>query len=315
MNGEQQVGGQSGGDGGRDFEERVRSLLADDALTIRPSAVPYPAIRRRGAVERRRRFAAVGAVLVTLAAAPVGAYALSGADRGVDTASPAVSASATRSPASKPTPTATPSGPKAPATAGQLLDGITLETAKSAVQDCLTADMGPVSSRSDLGEAEDYRILLAMRSTGDSNAPGDGYFVVAARTGDPEHLRVICNIKDGEVSGLNSGGVQTGLPDEGKVVPDINGQKLYSQSVMDRGNWKLPFRWGAIGVVDPSVTEVTVSYGDGEARPAVLDDGWFVAAGELNQQVTRAPHIKGYDAAGELVYDSDDDKYYMADLP
>lgn len=59
---------------------------------------------------------------------------------------------------------------------------------------------------------------------------------------------------------------------------------------------------------------MTVSYGDSSAT-ATLDHGWFVAAGILNQQVTRAPHIKGYDAAGKLVYDSDTDSTYERTLP
>ncbi|MGJ3559798.1 hypothetical protein ACR6C2_18185 [Streptomyces sp. INA 01156] len=43
-----------------DFEEQLRELLAEDANTIRPTPVAYPAIRRRGTIERRRRVAAAG---------------------------------------------------------------------------------------------------------------------------------------------------------------------------------------------------------------------------------------------------------------
>ena len=72
------------------FEEQVRELLAEDAYTIRPVPAPYPAIRRRGLAERRRRVAVAGATLLTLAAVPVGAYAWTGGngERGADTAAP-----------------------------------------------------------------------------------------------------------------------------------------------------------------------------------------------------------------------------------
>ncbi|MEV8548576.1 hypothetical protein AB0L04_01825 [Streptomyces glaucescens] len=308
MSGEEHEETARHGDGEREFEERVRALLADDAFTIRPSAAPYPAIRRRGVAERRRRAATVGAALVTLAVVPVGAAALTGPEGGGRAVSPAASAT----PAPSPTPAA-PAGPAGPASDAQLLDGVTRESAAAMLEDCLASDRGG-GSLQDLGAAEEYRILLGMRSTGDSNAPGDGRFVVAVRDEAPR-TRVICNIKDGEVAGLNVGGADTALPDQGKVMPDVNAHKLYSQSFLDKGDWRLPFRWGSIGAVHPSVARVTVSYGDAEPRTAVIDHGWFVATGVLDQQVTRAPHIKGYDTAGRQVYDSDQDKYYLADLP
>ncbi|WP_367323168.1 hypothetical protein [Streptomyces sp. HUAS ZL42] len=304
----------------RDLEEQVRELLAEDAYAIRPSPAPYPVIRRRGVAERRRRVAVAGAALVTLAVVPAGAYALGGGGRGADTASPTPSVSATR--ATTPTPAATPSGPARPATEGQLLDGVTFEEAASGLEKCIAYDQDRVvkdqngkviSPLNDLGKASDYRILLAMKATGNRNAPGDGYFVVAVRE-QPTTTRVICTIKDAEAAGLNTSGGDDGSPDAGLVRPDINALKLYSQSVMDKGNWKVPFRWGDIGTVDPSVTKVTVSYG-GQTSEAVLDHGWFVAAGILNQEATQSPHIKGYDAGGKLVYDSDTDKTYMKTLP
>ncbi|MEH0588160.1 hypothetical protein QA942_30435 [Streptomyces sp. B21-106] len=71
------------------------SMLAEDAYTISPSPAPYPAIRQRGLAERRRRVALAGAVLATLAAVPVGAYAVAGGSggRGSDTAATKPSAS------------------------------------------------------------------------------------------------------------------------------------------------------------------------------------------------------------------------------
>ncbi|MDC0766170.1 hypothetical protein [Streptomyces sp. HD] len=156
-----------------------------------------------------------------------------------------------------------------------------------------------------------------MRSTGDSNATGDGMFVVAAReqAKTPGQANLICRVTDGKTQGV-SGFVDDSdaIPDEGPVSVNPNVGKLYQQSVMDRGNWKLPFRWGLVGMVEPSVAEVRVAYGD-SSSVAALDHGFFVASGVLNQQVTVAPHIKGYDAGGKLVYDSDDDKYYPRELP
>ncbi|WP_326668566.1 hypothetical protein [Streptomyces canus] len=295
----------------RDFEEQLRELLAEDAYTIRPSPVPYPQIRRKGVVERRRRVAVAGAVLVTLAAVPVGAFAVGGGGTGTaDTATtPTASASATPTP----TPSPTPSGPAGPATAGQLRDGITLEQAAEGLDKCLAYDRDRVAhggiASSDLGKADEYRIILALNSTGDSNSPGDGIFVVAVKE-QPKETRLICNIKDGEASGLNTSVGSDRQPDSPPVLADINGNKLYRQSFMDKGNWKLPFGWGFIGTVEPTVAKVTVSYGGADSE-AVLDHGWFVASGTLTQQVTRNPHIKGYDKGGKLIYDSDEDKTYQ----
>ncbi|MGW5639060.1 hypothetical protein, partial [Streptomyces sp. NPDC003832] len=214
-----------------------------------------------------------------------------------------------------PTPSAEPSGPARPATDGQLLDGISFEQSAHALDQCLSYDaehaLGP--SGDNPSPAEDYRIILAMKSTGDSNAPGDGMFVVAVKGSGADTTRLICNIRDGEAQGINISGGDNG-PDAAVVVPDINAGKLYQQSVLDRGDWTLPFRWGVIGTVEPSVAKVTVDYG-GETGPAALDHGWFVASGVLEQQVTTAPRVKGYDAGGKLVYDSDQDPAYAKTLP
>ncbi|MFF3381104.1 hypothetical protein ACFYXF_50180 [Streptomyces sp. NPDC002680] len=302
------------------FEEQLRELMAEDAYTIRPSAVPYPTIRRRGTMERRRRVAAAGAVLVALAAAPVGAYAVSG-NGGTELAAPLPSVSASQPPVT-PTPVqSTPVGPAGPATPGQLLDGITLAQASDGLEKCLAYDREmqkhqKPATRTDLGDAVDYRIILAQNSTGDSNAPGDGIYVVAVKEQpqQPQLTRLICNIKDGEASGLNSSVGGLTFDNGGPVMADDNGGKLYQQSVIDKGNWKLPFRWSTIGRFEPSVTKVTVSYG-GDTSEAALDHGWFVASGTLNQQVTLAPHIKGYDSTGAVVYDSDNDSGYEKTLP
>ncbi|MFE9169123.1 hypothetical protein ACFYNZ_06285 [Streptomyces kebangsaanensis] len=307
MNDEQK---QQGTGAGGDFEEQLRELLTEGANTIRPAPVPYPAIRRRGTTERRR-VAAAGAALVALAALPVGAYALADGGAGGNTAA-SVGAMPRTSATPTPTPSASPSGPARPATEDQLLDGITFGQAVDGLEKCLAYDRSlphsPSGHRPDLGAAEEYRIILAMNSTGDSNAPGDGMYVVAVKE-RPQQTRLICNVKDGEASGLNTSVGADDLPDAGPVAADSNGGKLHRQSVLDRGNWKLPFRWGVIGTVEPSVARVTVSYG-GATSQAALDHGWFVASGVLDQQVTVAPRIKGYGADGKLVYDSDEDKNY-----
>ncbi|MFB7572174.1 hypothetical protein [Streptomyces sp. NPDC056165] len=306
---------QQGTGTGGDFEEHLRELLAEDANTIRPAPVPYPAIRRRGTVERRRRVAAAGAALVTLAAMPVGAYALADGDAGGNTVAATPQVSATPRASATPTPAASPARP---ATEDQLLDGITFGQAADGLKKCLAYDQShqthrPSNFRTDLGAAEDYRIILAMNSTGDSNAPGDGMYVVAVKE-QPKQTRLICNVKGGEASGLGASVGSDDVPGAGPVMADINGGKLYQQSALDRGNWKLPFRWGVMGTVKPSVARVTVSYG-GATSQAALDHGWFVASGVLNQQVTVAPRIKGYDADSKLVYDSGKDKDYAQRLP
>ncbi|MCX3060217.1 hypothetical protein, partial [Streptomyces beihaiensis] len=259
---------------------------------------------------------------VTLAAVPVGAYALADGDAGVDmAASTPPTADATPRLPQTPTPTASasPPGPARPATQGQLLDGITFPRAVDGLEKCIAynsrSHAGGLSDkfRTDLGAAENYRIILAMNSKGDSNAPGDGMYVVAVEKG-PKQTRLICDIKNGQAAGINISSGSDRPPGAGPVMADINGGKLYQQSYLDRGNWKLPFRWGVIGTAQPSVARVTVSYGGVTSR-AALDHGWFVGSGVLKHQVTVAPHIKGYSADGRLVYDSDKDKYYEKRLP
>ncbi|KUM72828.1 hypothetical protein [Streptomyces griseorubiginosus] len=301
-------------EGERDFEEQLRELLSEDAYTIRPSSVPYPQIRRQGVAERRRRMVLAGAALVTLAAVPVAAITLGGSGAGAAEQSTPAAASTGPTAAStpSPTPSPTPSGPAGPATAGQLRDGITLEQAVDGLDKCLAYNRENTEAGShspDLGQTREYRIILALNSTGDSNAPGDGIWVVAVKE-QPTQTRLMCNIKDGKAVGANISTGSDRLPDSPPVLADINSGKLYQQSFIDKGHWKLPFGWGLIGTVEPTVAKVTVSYGDSSGQ-AVLDHGWFVAGGTLNEQVTRNPHVKGYDKNGKLIYDSDEDKSYQ----
>ncbi|MER7900719.1 hypothetical protein ABTX62_32735 [Streptomyces sp. NPDC096046] len=295
----------------RDFEELVRELMTDDAYTIRPSPAPYPAIRRQGVSERRRRVAAIGAALAAVVAVPAGAYAVVGGNGGggADTATPMSSVSATASTSGS----TTTSGPQPPASEKQLFDGITFAQASDALQQCLDQEHVGSAVGADLAKADSYRIILAVKSTGVFNAPGDGIRVVGVAE-RPEGFRVVCNVRKGGTAGISTSSKDAYGTGAGPIVPDANAGDLYQQSSIDKGKWKLPFRWGVIGMVDPSVAKVTVDYGDGSAT-AALDHGWFVASGVLNQQVTKTPHIKGFDAAGKLVYDSDTDKTYDKTLP
>ncbi|HEY8982366.1 MAG TPA: hypothetical protein VIU15_22615 [Streptomyces sp.] len=313
MSGEREGAVEPGG------EEWVRELLAEDAYAMCPSPVPYPAIRRRGVVERRKRVAAAGAVLVALGAVPVGMWAGTGVNggKGLDVTTVAGPTPGTReTPPPKliqqsPAPAV---GPTRPATPGQLLDGVTFAEAATGLKKCLAYDREPGTRDHGLGTADGYRIILAMHSTGDSNSPGDGTYVVAVKD-TPRQTRLICTIRDGRAEGINSSVAGADETPTGPITPDINGGRLYQQSYLDRGNWKLPFRWATIGTATPAVTRVTAQYGDSAPVEATLDHGWYIAAGTLHQQVTRAPRLKGYDSRGTLVYDSDKDPGYESTLP
>ncbi|MFG2296333.1 hypothetical protein [Streptomyces sp. NPDC048603] len=94
----------------------------------------------------------------------------------------------------------------------------------------------------------------------------------------------------------------------------MNGGKLYLQRLSSEGPWKLPYRWGTVGTVDARVARVTATYGN-DTVEAALDHGRFAATGVLTRTVTKAPRIKGYDAQGKEIYDSDHDKTYDKLIP
>ncbi|MFB7467124.1 hypothetical protein ACFCZ1_27115 [Streptomyces sp. NPDC056224] len=307
-----------GDDGQGGFELDLREWMAQDAEALRPAAVPYQAIVRQGRGERRRRLAVAGAALVALAVVPATAIAVTGGGDGGGPSDRVSVADAGPTPGGVFQPPQRTRLPQFPATPGQLADGIGFEEAGIRLIDCLEFSRehpgGAGTEPQDLGEASDYRILLALRSTGNDNSPGDGQFIVAVKDG-PAQIRLICTSKNGRTSGVNlSAGGDSNL-ESGAVVPDINAGKLYLQRLGGEGPWKLPYRWGSIGtVVDPRVARVTVGYG-GAVVEAVLDHGWFAATGVLDRPVTRTPRIKGYDARGTQIYDSDQDKSYDKTIP
>ncbi|MFD9724331.1 hypothetical protein [Streptomyces sp. NPDC059072] len=302
-------------DGNGDFEVNLRDRLILDAATVRPSSAPFPEILRQGRTEqRRRRLAVAGAALAVLALVPATAIALGSGEP----SSRVSAAGATTPPTTAPQAPPPPAGPAAPATPGQLADGITLQSAATGLEQCLAMDAehrAPEGATpwQDLGKAADYRILLAHRSTGNDNSPGDGRFIVAVKD-TPLPTRLICTVKDDKASGLNTSVGKDDAPGDRAVVPDMNGGKLYLQRLSTEGPWKLPYRWGSIGRVDSRISRVTVTYGNATAE-AALDHGWFAATGTLEQRVTEAPRIKGYDAQGKEIYDSATDKYYDKPIP
>ncbi|MEV7418326.1 hypothetical protein [Streptomyces sp. NPDC089919] len=292
------------------FEGNLRDLLAQDAGALAPGSAPYAAIVRQGRTERRRAATTVVAAAAALVLVPVGAYALTGLPGdGAGTAAPVAVAPATSAP-----PRPVVHGPAGPATPGQLADGITLAQASDGLTRCLTGRFAANAVKDGVpggyGDPDDYRILLALRSTGDDNAPGDGIHVVAVRDKGPKgpRSRVTCTLKKGKADGINA---SMGVDEPGAlpVVPDINAQQLYRQAILSSPGYRLPFRWGAIGTVAPSVARVTVSY-EGPAVEAALDRGWFAATGVLTVQPRHAPHVLGYDVTGKQVYDSDRDPSY-----
>ncbi|MBT2468545.1 hypothetical protein J7E97_11815 [Streptomyces sp. ISL-66] len=299
------------------FELDLREWMARGAEGVRPAAVPYPEIVRQGRTEqRRRRLAVAGAALFVLAVLPATALALAGTSGG-----PSEQVSAAGGgpgPTTSPPSPQPPPGPAAPATPGQLADGITLQEAAAGLEMCLDADRtysaAPENQRPDPGRPADYRILLAQRSTGNDNSPGDGQLIVAVKDA-PSQPRLICSVKEGRASSWNSSSGGSGKPEGGAAVaPDINAGKLYLQRLRSEGAWRLPYRWGSIGTVTSDVARITVSYG-GATVEAALDRGWFAATGVLDRPVTTAPRIRGYDAQGRQIYDSDQDKGYDKPLP
>lgn len=299
-------------EGDTEFEARLRELLGEETDGLRAGEAPYATIVRHGRASRRRRVFAAGAGLAALAVLPGTALAMhyqpGAAQPAHDTRLSMPASTSERTSAS-------PSGPMAPATPGQLADGITMERAAEVLGRCLAYSgedrpKGFPFAR-DYGNAEGYRVILALNASGDENSPGDGIRVVAVKTVDGDPVRLICTDKDGQAGAINSIGVD-GAAGRGPVVPDDNADGLYKQDGASGPGlpYEFPFRWGSIGTVEPEVAKVTVSWG-GVTQQAALDHGYFVATGILTAPEDSLPHIEGYDAAGKRVYDSREDKAYQ----
>ena len=228
-------------DGDTEFEARLRELLGEQADDLRTRDVPYttivrrrrdepqtPAVRRGGRARGTGRGARHGRRHVL----PAGQWRPGGR---AGLRHPAVRREERRP--------AAPLGAGAhqrvagrtegPVTPGQLADGITMERAADALEDCLAFEAKTQRAdspfRLDVGKSEDYRVILALNATGDMNSPGDGIRVVAIGTPAGTPVRLICTEKDGRTQGVNTSSGDGAEPGRGPVVPDINAFRLYKQ--------------------------------------------------------------------------------------
>jgi hypothetical protein len=291
-----------------DFEAKLRELLTEDAEQLAPGHAPYSAIVRRGQAGRRRRAAAVGAGLMVLVALPGGALAATvnwSPDRHTSAmpaapSSPAVSrSSGSVSTAGSP---ASPTGPQPPASAQQLRDGLTLKKAGDALVRCLGQYEGMAVASDWSSSLADYRILYAWKIDANANEGGSGTGVLAVST-TKDNSVLYCRDHGSTHNALEF--IGDGAPARAITV-DANASILYRQI----GAWTFPYHWADFGTIDdPGVTRVTVSYG-GATQDAFIDHGYFVTSGTLRAQPSQAPVVKGYDANGKLVYDSQKDKFY-----
>lgn len=336
-------------DSGTETEALLRRMLTDRADRVSPREAPYERIVRQGRAARRRGRVALGAGAAVLAALPGAALASQeswfGSEKAVPAAAPigqdgpeagdggSGGSSSPASPsAALPTPapsSASPSPPSSSPAAGpsgtaaaseelpagpsdpgrQLLDGVTLEQARTSLERCFAAfppDQGfPDDSPAPAVTPGDLRILLAWTAQGDPNRGEDPIRQVFAVSDDPEaspHLQVTCADRPGSGAvGLQSSSGGDGVPEPqgGPVGPDPNAARHYGPS----SSWEIPFRWADYGLVAPEVARVTVTHA-GVTEEAVLEAGYFVAAGLGQERTEKPPLVRGYDAAGSLLYDS-----------
>ncbi|MGP4112938.1 hypothetical protein ACTWP5_18760 [Streptomyces sp. 4N509B] len=320
-------------DGGGEsaVEAELRHLLAEHADGFAPRATPYASIVRQGRAARRRGRIALGAGAAVMAAAVPAATLASGnlwpgGEDESDLTAPAAPSGGEQEEQSRPSPT-TPEGAQGPSDPErQLLDGITLEQANTSLERCLEEfpveldggfpeipegeSSGPVEppGPSDVAP-EDLRILFAWINQGDENSGVEPMTRVLAVSEDAEadpQVQLVCADRasgsQGVQSSVGSLTLDNGLP----VYPDPNASRYYGPMM---GEWELPFRWADFGLVSPEVDRVTVTYG-GETVEAVLEAGYFMAAGISEVESAGPPHIVGYDPGGWVVYDSNDDPTY-----
>jgi hypothetical protein len=284
------------------FTDEVRRLLAQDAGTLTDSNAPYDAIVRVGRAGQRRRQAAMGLGAAVLIAAPATAVATGWNTGPSDDGgfAPAASPSTTRTAPSKSATSRSTGVLQPPGSPDQLRDGLTMKQASMSLSKCFAQGHTQIPQK-----AGDYRLLLAWRIDANPNEGGTGIGVIGVSVKDPKQS-VYCRDRDetDNVRVMNGDGTP-----ERPVTVDANSNVLYRQIVAGGGPWDLPFRWAQFGTVDRRIARVTVTYG-AQTVPAIIDRGYFVATGTLRTQTTKAPVVKGYDAAGTLIYDSTKDQFY-----
>ncbi|MEO3754206.1 hypothetical protein [Streptomyces sp. B6B3] len=285
------------------LEAELRLLLSGRADGLPAESTPYDTILRKGRVARRRRTIALCSGAAVLAAAgPVAAFGLQpGGSESIPPA--AVGSSEAGVGSSAGTGSDGPTGPSDPER--QLLDGVTLEQATETLERCLS-DESPLE---DPGvDVDDMRILLAWVAQGDENRGEGPIREVLAVSDDAEPVRIVCSEGPDGWPGIQSGPV-VHSDDDLPVSPDSNARRHYSPILEE---WDVPFRWADFGLVKPEVERVTVTYA-GVTEEAVVEEGHFVAAGIAEEQPDANPVIVGYDADGEVVYDSREDPTYTQD--
>jgi hypothetical protein len=209
-----------------------------------------------------------------------------------------------------------PDQPLPPSDPGrQLLDGITLEEARAQLLSCVqqhndpAEDEKPPMEQPDVDPA-DLQILLAWQGHGGENqGPGPIRRVLAASVTGEMHVRMVCSRSMGETdagSGLSVGFHPWPLQ-QPEPIGTIYGRYHTPEEGLN-GDWssELPFRWVLFDTVDDSVARVTVEYA-GETQEALLDGGFYITAGIIETPPTALPTVLGYDADGELIYDSRND--------
>ncbi|RBM11692.1 hypothetical protein [Streptomyces sp. PT12] len=306
------------------LEAKLRELLAERARDAAPAEAPVDTIVDRGRRARRRGRIALSAGAAVLVAVPSAAIAAQGdwlADGEPATAAAPAEPEEGQEPEASSEPPAesvsgVPQGPSDPER--QLFDGVTLEQATASLESCLAEfplteppvsvpEEGSGGSEFIEGEPLDIdlselRIVLAWVSQGDENRGSEPMTRVLAVTSVPDEapLQLVCAAREDGAANMQSvSPAERTQP----VVPETGAGRYQGPQV---GEWTLPFRWADFGVVTSEVERVTVTYA-GETEEAALDAGYYVAAGMGEQEAEGAPVVVGYDADGEVVYDSRED--------
>jgi hypothetical protein len=303
-------------------ERRLRALLAEEGLAVHVGGAPHAEIVQEGRRARRRSRTVLGAGLAVLVAVPAVALAAQGfqdsearppvAGNTSDALTPG--AGGEQPPEATEPPEETPSDqPRPPSDPErQLLDGITLEEARAQLTGCLDEYMGRPAWGDDPMEVDpaDLQILLAWQGHGGENqGPGPIRRVLAVSVAGDVQAELVCN-KSMEETGAGSG-MQSSVglrPPERREVLGLEWRRYHTPEVGLTGDWSshLPFRWAFFNHVDEeAVARVTVEYG-GETHEALIDGGFYLTAGLLDERPDAGLRVRGYDAGGEVIFDSRD---------